>query len=399
MNHSQSKCKPYLQRDKAKLLYRNAAVGIMFSMITASCLVLAFNSPVTTSFKKMWWGGMITLLVLRMMDVVNWKTKLQHTAFDGDKAINRFMSGVNPTAIMWSIYLLYITTHAENIELTTTIIAISAIAIGSSIALSAHKYMAVLYVFPILSTGSIALTLSEEYALKLLGVWGLVFNIMMLITSRKSVNLSALFMNDKNADLIHIVEDKVEQHTQQSHALPHLDPLTLLINRSAFLSHVESVIAISKKPFALLFVNLDGFKQINNAIGHQAGDQILRETAERLKKSPLDTQALCRWGCDEFLMVITDIDEINAVEKSKQVISIISEPHNIEHNVLSVGATIGISLYPKHAITAERLIHSADMAMCNQKKQARSTVGVFSEKMEQYFSHELYLKNKLINNN
>jgi hypothetical protein len=69
-------------------------------MITASCLVFAFNSPVTTSFKKMWWGGMITLLVLRMMDVVNWKTKLQHTAFDADKAINRFMSGVNPTAIM-----------------------------------------------------------------------------------------------------------------------------------------------------------------------------------------------------------------------------------------------------------------------------------------------------------
>lgn len=388
-----------MQRDAAVLLYGNAVVGILISLLTSSFLVFAFNDPLTESFKQMWWWGMCSLLGLRMLDVVWWKLNLQHTEFDGKKAINRFVLGVNPTAIMWAVYLVYITTHNSDIELTTTLIAISAMAGGSATVLAAHKFTAMFYAFMLLAPGSIGLLLSDEYAFQLLGVLGFAFSIVMLVISKKSADftLHTLSLKNENAVLIHHMEEEVEQRTQKIYELSNLDPLTQLFNRTAFLNQLKSLIATSNKPFALLFIDLDGFKKINDSIGHKAGDQILRKTADRLKDNSLNTQLLSRWGGDEFLIALTNTDEASAVEKSRKIIEILSEHHNIENSILSVGATIGIALYPEHATTEERLIQLADMAMYYQKKRMRSTVGVFSAQMEEHYFYELRLKGGLIN--
>ena len=387
-----------IQRDAASLLYGNAVAGIVMSLITSTFLVFAFDNPSTTSFKQMWWWGMITLLALRAIDVIIWKTKLQSTEFNGQKAINRFILGVNPTAIMWAIYLVYITRHNSDIELTSAIIIIGALAGGSATILSAHKFTAMFYAFILLAPGSISLLLSEQYALKLLGVLGLSYSIVMIITSKKSseFTLNTLFLKNENAVLINHMEEQVEQRTQKIYELSNLDPLTQLFNRAAFLEQLKAMITKSDKPFALLFIDLDGFKKINDSIGHKAGDQILRKTADRLKQCSLDAQLLCRWGGDEFLIALADTDEASAIEKSRKYIEILSDYHNTENSILSVGATIGIALYPEHATNEERLIQLADMAMYYQKKQASSTVGVFSKQMEKLHSRELHLKNGLI---
>jgi diguanylate cyclase (GGDEF)-like protein len=386
-----------MQRDAAALLYGNAVSGIVISLITASFLVFTFDNPLTNSFKQMWWCGMSILLVLRMVDVIIWKTKLQHTEFDGEKAVKRYITGVNPTGVMWAVYLIFVTKYNTSVELTITLIAIAAMAGGSATILAAHKYTAMFYAFILLSPASIGLLLSEQYALKLLGLLGVSYSIVMLITSKKSADFTrnTLFLKNENKVLVHQMEEKVEQRTRKIYELSNLDSLTGLYNRTAFITHLKTVFASSKKPFALLFIDLDGFKKINDSIGHQAGDQILKKSAERLKLWSLDTKLLCRWGGDEFLMVLADTDEVGAVDISEQLIEMLSEPHNTENSVLSVGATIGIALYPEHAITEDRLIQSADMAMYYQKKQARSTVGVFTEQMDKLYSYELRLKNAL----
>lgn len=298
---------------------------------------------------------------------------------------------------MWSIYLVYITIHNSDIELTTTIIAIAAMAGGSATVLAAHKYTAIFYPFILLSPGSIGLLLSDKYEIQLLGILGLSFCIVMVIISRKSANFTqhTLFLKNENAVLIHHMEEKVKQRTQKIYELSNLDPLTGLYNRTAFLNQLKLLIETTNKHFALLFIDLDGFKKINDSIGHKAGDKILTKTAVRLKKHSIDTQLLCRWGGDEFLIVLTDTTEATAVKKSTQLIEILSEHHHTENSVLSVGATIGIALYPDHATTEGRLIQLADMAMYFQKKQMRSTVGVFSKQMEKRYSHELRLKDGL----
>lgn len=387
----------YMQRDAATLLYGNATSGILISLLTSSFLVFAFHASLADLFKQIWWLAMTFLLVLRGIDTIWWKNKLQNTKFDGKRAINRFITGAVPTAILWSIYLVYMTIYNSGIELTTTIIAVAAMAGGSATVLAAHKNTAMFYAFILLAPGSTGLFLSDVYALQLLGILGFGFSIVMLIISKKSADftLHTLYLKNENTVLLHKMEEKVEQRTRKIYELSNLDPLTGLFNRTAFLNHLKSVIKNTDKTFALLFIDLDGFKKINDSIGHQAGDDILRKTADRLKQSNLDTQLLCRWGGDEFLIALENTSEAEAVEKSMQLIDKLSESHNTENSVLSVGATIGIALYPKHAETEERLIQSADMAMYYQKKQAPSSVGVFSEQMEKLYFHELRMKDGL----
>jgi len=140
----------HMQRDAATLLYGNAVAGILISLVTSSFLVFAFSNPLTETFKQMWWWGMSSLLALRMVDVVWWKIQHQHTEFDGKNAIYHFITGVNSTAIMWAVYSVFITLHDSGIELTTTIIAIAAMAGGSATVLAAHKYTAMFYAFILL---------------------------------------------------------------------------------------------------------------------------------------------------------------------------------------------------------------------------------------------------------
>jgi diguanylate cyclase (GGDEF)-like protein len=340
---------------------------------------------------------MTGLLLLRFLDMLWWEIKLKKTKLDGNNAIFRFVTGANLTAVMWSIYLVYCTTQGNDIELTTTIIAIAAMAGGSATVLAAHKYTAIFFPFILLAPGSIGLILTEQRHLQLLGILGLSFSIVILIIARNSANFTAhtLFLKNENSILVHQMEEKVKLRTQKIYELSNLDPLTRLFNRTAFLEQLKVVTTKSEKPFALLFIDLDGFKKINDSIGHKAGDDILRETANRLNQFTSNTQLLCRWGGDEFLIVFSETDEDRAIKKSKQLISLLSEPHNTENSILSVGATIGIALYPNHAKTEERLIQLADMAMYYQKKQMRSAVCVFNEEMEKLFAYDLHLKNGL----
>jgi len=386
-----------MQRDAAVLLYSNAIAGILITLIASSFLVFAFTYPEVDPFKKAWWIGMTALLTIRFLDVMWWKHKVEKTEFNGEKSIMYFVVGANVTAVMWSVYLVYTTTQAHSIELTTTIITISAMAGGSATVLAAHKFTAMFYPFILLAPGSIGLLVSDNYPLQLLGVLGLAFSIVMLIISRQSADFTrhTLFLKNENSVLIHSMEEKVEQRTRKIYELSNLDPLTKLYNRTAFLKQLKLVTAASQKPFALLFIDLDGFKKINDSIGHKAGDKILSKTAERLKDFALDKQLLCRWGGDEFLIALEDTDETSAVAQSTALIEVISKNHTVENSILSVGATIGIALYPQHATSEDRLIQLADMAMYYQKKLMRSTVGVFSEQMEKLYSYELRLKNSL----
>ncbi|MDO6506577.1 EAL domain-containing protein [Colwellia sp. 4_MG-2023] len=394
-----------MQRDAATLLYGNAVAGITISAITSSFLAFAFNNPDTSTFQLIWWCGMSLLLTARMADVIWWKTKLHNTKFDGQKAVNRFILGVNPTAIMWSIYLVYMTIYNNGIELTTSIIAVGSMAGGSATVLSGHKKTALFYSFILLAPGSLGLIVSDIFALKILGILGFSFCIVMILISKKSADftLNTIMLKNENLALIQEMEEKVKQRTQKIYELSNLDPLTGLYNRAAFLSHLKAIIEQSSKKsaehpqknIALLFIDLDNFKNINDSIGHKAGDQILRETSGRLKQENLNNALVCRWGGDEFLIALPNTGEESAIKQSLQLIKELSAPHCIDNSILTVGATIGIALYPDHATTEDNLIQSADMAMYFQKKKARSTVGVFSEQMEKLYSHELYLKNEL----
>ncbi|MGY5450404.1 putative bifunctional diguanylate cyclase/phosphodiesterase [Agarivorans sp. MS3-6] len=376
--------------------------GILISIIASSFLVFAFSSPEIAQFKHAWWLLMTSLLLIRLLDLWWWTSQQKNTLFNGRKAIARFITGANITAVMWSLYVLFIVSNefTSDIDLSTHIIIISAMAGGSATVLAGHKHTAMFYAFILLAPPSTALLLSGEHNKQMLGILGLLFSIVMLVIAKKNALFTeqAMLLKNENAVLVHQMEEQVEQRTNTIYELSNLDPLTNLFNRTAFLRHLRQELTQSQKAhqqLAVLFIDLDGFKKINDAIGHDTGDQVLKNTADRLQQQCANPKLLCRWGGDEFLIALNNTNQSSAITYAKKIIENLSTAYSFENNRLSVGATVGIAFYPEHADNEHSLIRLADTAMYAQKKRIPCSVGVFSEQLEKQIHRELRLKDGL----
>jgi diguanylate cyclase (GGDEF)-like protein/PAS domain S-box-containing protein len=127
---------------------------------------------------------------------------------------------------------------------------------------------------------------------------------------------------------------------------------------------------------AVMFLDLDGFKAINDLHGHEFGDQVLKATADRIKGEIRETDTVARIGGDEFVVILSSVPEITIAERiASSLIQKISEPLSVELVDVKVGASIGIALYPKNGDTAEDLIRSADKAMYLIKRQGKGNFG------------------------
>ncbi len=164
------------------------------------------------------------------------------------------------------------------------------------------------------------------------------------------------------------------------------DSLTDLENRRMFEHELDEAIPVSKRskqPFAVLFIDLDHFKDINDAKGHSVGDQLLIEVAERIKKEIRETDTLARFGGDEFTLLLVEIKNTNIVDRIAQnIIESIKKPFYIEKTTFHISASIGITLYPNDGIDSATLLRNADQAMSQAKRSGRSRFNYFTEHMQ-----------------
>jgi diguanylate cyclase (GGDEF)-like protein len=146
----------------------------------------------------------------------------------------------------------------------------------------------------------------------------------------------------------------------------------------------------------LLFVDLDRFKAINDALGHAIGDELLKHVARRLKSIVRDCDTLARMGGDEFTLIIEEINEELAPQKVAQnLIDVLASGFRIGERELFVSASIGISLYPKDATNIDVLIKNADTAMYVAKEQGRATFRFFTPELDQLAHQRLALEHQL----
>lgn len=384
-------------QDRAELLYGNAKAGILVTVFASSLLVFGFDTVEIQLQKYIWWVGMSMLMLLRMIDVYRWDKRDKEQNCNDKKAVTRFVSGTIITSIMWCAYCLYVLGYADNTELACMIIVVSALAGGAATVLAAHKLTAMSYALIMLGPFSIGMLLSFEQYQQILGLLGLAFSAVMMITAKKSADFThnAIRLKNQNATLVDEMELKVARRTAKIYELSNLDPLTGLFNRTAFLHHLGEQLEKGGKEgisIALLFIDLDGFKKINDTLGHETGDKVLIQTATRLKKFRDQKHLLCRWGGDEFLIAFIGADQDIAVNYANSVIDKISEYYDFESNRLSLGATVGIALYPTHATKGDELIQLADTAMYCQKKHSPRSVGLFNKEMGQRLFREQRLK-------
>jgi len=168
--------------------------------------------------------------------------------------------------------------------------------------------------------------------------------------------------------------------------LAHHDPMTNLPNRLHLQHVLQSEISRLKtgsSGFALHFIDLDRFKTINDGFGHDHGDAVLRETAVRLRRLVGHKDTVARLGGDEFAIVQVGIAGADDVQRmARQVIQVISEPFDIEHHRVSIGASVGMTVAPRDAATSEQLLKNADLAMYRAKQEGRGRARFFDPEMQ-----------------
>lgn len=154
------------------------------------------------------------------------------------------------------------------------------------------------------------------------------------------------------------------------------DQLTGLPNRTNFFDKLEFSLSHArrnKSVLALLFIDLDGFKKINDTLGHTMGDHLLKEVAQRLRANIRESDTVARMGGDEFTIILNNLHDIEGVScMAEKLITAINQPIDLGGNTCNVGASIGIAVYPDHAGNISDLINAADSAMYQAKANGKN---------------------------
>lgn len=183
--------------------------------------------------------------------------------------------------------------------------------------------------------------------------------------------------------------------------LAYHDSLTGLPNRMLFMDRIDHAISRAQREngqFALLFIDIDHFKVINDSMGHAAGDQLLNIISQRLKDVLRKSDTVARLGGDEFTIIIEDLEEAECVATvANNILNALDVPTEINGNEVHVGGSIGIAMYPQDGENFGTLLKNADTAMYKAKDQGRQTFQFYASEMSQKAMQRLELENQIRN--
>ncbi len=188
---------------------------------------------------------------------------------------------------------------------------------------------------------------------------------------------------------------------EQLEYLAHHDPLTGLANRSLLRARISAAIALAEKSgesLALLLLDLDRFKAVNDLHGHSMGDQVLVRVAARLRAAARGAEIIARLGGDEFVILLTaeaGAEAARAAEVAQRVIASLTEPFEVGASFLQINTSIGVSLYPQHGADADELLKNADTALYSAKRAGRGTQRMFDPAMDAELRRRRHLEQDL----
>jgi diguanylate cyclase (GGDEF)-like protein len=191
-------------------------------------------------------------------------------------------------------------------------------------------------------------------------------------------------------------EKKIEEfiHHQAYH-----DALTGLPNRSFLLEKIETIIKEhphDDKKIAIIFLDLDNFKKVNDTEGHEAGDQLLRTATKRMRNCVREADVLARLGGDEFVILIeSDISQSGLMRMSANILESLAKPFLLNNHNHFISCSMGISIYPRDDTVPDGLIGKADMAMYRAKKMGKNNFQFYSEELERLALHQLEFEHNL----
>ncbi len=229
------------------------------------------------------------------------------------------------------------------------------------------------------------------------------FRLMRKDGSQVPVELSAATFKDRTGQLCSsmIIRDITERRRAEEHIeyLAYHDELTGIPNRAHFQREFDHAVAVSQRyglSCALMLVDLDRFKYINDTIGHQAGDQLLKQMAARLRACLRDSDIIARLGGDEFVILMQDASNMEAVTAvADKILEVASRPLIIDDQEFLVTASIGISTYPGDGNDLQTLLKSSDLAMYRAKETGKNNYQYFAPEMNVHSRRRMEIESAL----
>ncbi|PIX78141.1 MAG: hypothetical protein COZ36_10440 [Piscirickettsiaceae bacterium CG_4_10_14_3_um_filter_44_349] len=188
------------------------------------------------------------------------------------------------------------------------------------------------------------------------------------------------------------------RHYEEAHTLAYYDALTDLPNRILMVEKIQQLISspsLSTKPFSVLLMDLDHFKEVNDVFSHDLGDELIQQVANRIQSLVRHEDMVSRMGGDEYGILLQETTSKQAVLKANAILSALVKPYLLQGNTLSVSASIGIAHYPEHGRHYETLLKHADLAMYAAKENGRNCVFEFEPDMAKTARKTLNLETAL----
>ncbi len=360
---------------------------LLSSLVVACIVFFTLKGHVAETPLNVWFSLSIAVVALRfllfrfkrMQDLSPDQYRLKARLY----ALGAFVSGC-----LWAS-LCYFYEPSQMLQLRLFILVVL---VGLSVAAmpADSVYPPVYYSFTLPIIGALiywSLFLSEQLNAQFFAV-AIAFSIVVVMTARiYHHNMREMMdVRVKNRDLL----EHLSEANRRLEKLAYLDPLTGLANRRWFEVQMEAALARAhrhRSKFALMLIDLDNFKQVNDSLGHDAGDLFLVSIVERLKHSLRSTDSvvqtvgeIARFGGDEFTVLLEEIDgELGVNAVCGRILSSLSQPLEIEGIALQPSASLGVALYPDHGEEVAGLVRHADTAMYQAKKRGGNQCFLYGE--------------------
>lgn len=371
------------QEQLVRLLYTYAPATLLASFALLMVVLAALWGHANQQALAVWGAALALLTVLRITLVVAWKKKRE--LLTASTWANHYTWGSFISGIGWSCLVIFYSSEFPALIQLFILVVLVALPIagmpGNAI------YAPAYYVFstPILVTLVYWSLFIAEYLNWQFGGAAVAYWILITVTAHAfhSNLLGALEIGVENKRLV----EKLEITNKQLEIMAYYDPLTGLANRRWFQEQTENALERSQrhgKKMALLLLDLDNFKSINDELGHDAGDALLKAVADRLNHCLRHTDTVARelsqaarYGGDEFVILLEDISDIEDVQQTAdRLLKIVRTPINVGDTSCVSTASIGIALYPDHADNLPTLMRQADSAMYHAKESGRNRLHV-----------------------
>ncbi|HOY70481.1 MAG TPA: GGDEF domain-containing protein [Methylotenera sp.] len=350
---------------------------------TLIALVLAYMLRGAISHNILWAWLFATLLVNLARGIAGhyWASYTQDEAANVFGRLKQFRFGVFASGLLWGLVGLLMFTSVEFQHKMLAIYCLAGLSAGAAVSYSIDRYSAYISISCILIPALLGMYLSGNEIFIAMGVSGTLYIIFMAA----SINS----MHNRLTERIKLSIEAVDREAAIK-KLAFYDELTDLPNRRLLidrLSHALTISARTGKRGAILFLDVDDFKKLNDTLGHDMGDLLLKQLSERLLSCVRESDSVARLGGDEFVVMLENLNAdyhiaLTQVEQiCKQIISTLNLPYKLNTEEYQCSSSIGVAMFGEHGTTFEGLLKNADTAMYEAKKAGRNLLQIFSHEM------------------